>query len=485
MEYNRILVDSVLHIPALADTNRLHTTNTSPQIGVLNNKLLYYSGHWREAGNGSGSSYSFTTPLTESSGVVGIPYATGSVNGYLKYQDWNTFKNKLGNLQSLTSSVSWYNFGFFRVDTAQSYLGSDANSRNAYFEINNNKNSFPDAIIHVSGKNVGNYLRLKADTTGFYFINSSFSHKTSVKANGDIVVKDTLLKDYIQHYGGGISTVNTTPPIMGDGSSGNHVRVDTGYHPHALSTFYLHQKDSIAIASKTQTPGLFLAFDSIRTVNFTAQVGYKYILRLIRGNIIVTLPSVPLDKSNILFKIDSISGTSTATINPGATDYINTAYHSITLQLQFQGLLLGYTTANHIWYATANDLPLSKLDARYFLRTDTANTTQNGGMSKTDYQNLLFVTPVFITYTTSIPFGKQTTYIAIHTLVANDIITINSTGAVDGGGAIFSFQNNGTNAPDLTAFTHIVGYYDKTFTYSKCVAIRQDGTYILYISNYN
>jgi hypothetical protein len=95
MEYNRILVDSVLHIPALADTNRLHTTNTSPQIGVLNNKLLYYSGHWREAGNGSGSSYSFTTPLTESSGVVGIPYATGSVNGYLKYQDWNTFNNKM------------------------------------------------------------------------------------------------------------------------------------------------------------------------------------------------------------------------------------------------------------------------------------------------------------------------------------------------------------------------------------------------------
>jgi hypothetical protein len=37
--------------------------------------------------------------------------------------------------------------------------------------------------------------------------------------------------------GGGISTVNTTSPILGDGSSGSHVRVDTTKHQTGLATF--------------------------------------------------------------------------------------------------------------------------------------------------------------------------------------------------------------------------------------------------------
>jgi hypothetical protein len=50
--------------------------------------------------------------------------------------------------------------------------------------------------------------------------------------------------------GGGISTVNTIAPILGNGSSGSPVSADTGFHPHALATYSEHQRDSILASSK-------------------------------------------------------------------------------------------------------------------------------------------------------------------------------------------------------------------------------------------
>jgi hypothetical protein len=119
--------------------------------------------------------------------------------------------------------------------------------------------------------------------------------------------------------GGSSSTVNTTPPIYGDGSSGSHVRPDTGYHKGALGTYSLHQKDSIANALKQNkadtannsvngvmtnydhlmllynTPAKNLTFSGV--IDLTSHKSSNYNDYSISGTLSVTIASNPIDGS--------------------------------------------------------------------------------------------------------------------------------------------------------------------------------------------
>ena len=92
--------------------------------------------------------------------------------------------------------------------------------------------------------------------------------------------------------------------------------------------------------------------------------------------------------------------------------------------------------------------------------------------------------PVQIAYTTAIPFNNYITDIATHTLTTNDELTIDTTGAIDNGGAQLIFVNNILYTPILNAF-NICGSYDNTYTYSLLTFIRKRGIYICSILNFD
>jgi hypothetical protein len=93
--------------------------------------------------------------------------------------------------------------------------------------------------------------------------------------------------------------------------------------------------------------------------------------------------------------------------------------------------------------------------------------------------------PDSITYNTAFPFNKTLTYMS-HTLTANDVITVNATGAINQGGGQILFINNTSYTPDFSAYLpHVVGSYDNTKTYSLCTFIKVYGIYIVSILNVN
>src|SRR5665213_809252 len=81
------------------------------------------------------------------------------------------------------------------------------------------------------------------------------------------------------------------------------------------------------------------------------------------GNVTVTLPTAPTDKTRIGVKHIIQGGTNTVSITAGGSDVFNKAggSTSLTLSLPNQGLLLQYASSSAIWYVQADDLPLSSL----------------------------------------------------------------------------------------------------------------------------
>lgn len=95
-----------------------------------------------------------------------------------------------------------------------------------------------------------------------------------------------------------------------------------------------------------------------------------------------------------------------------------------------------------------------------------------------------FLMPKNISYTTSIPFDYQLNDLGLHTIVGNETLTINSTGAVDNGGCQVLMVNNTSYTLNLTAF-HVLGTYDNTSTYTLLTFIRKGGLYLVSILNFN
>lgn len=106
---------------------------------------------------------------------------------------------------------------------------------------------------------------------------------------------------------------------------------------------------------------------AVKTANYAAIVNDLIPCDNTSGSFTVTLPTAPADKSIVGVKTVIQSGTNTITIAAGGSDVFNKAGGSttLTISLLFQGFLLQYKASTGIWYAYANDMTLSSLDARY------------------------------------------------------------------------------------------------------------------------
>lgn len=101
------------------------------------------------------------------------------------------------------------------------------------------------------------------------------------------------------------------------------------------------------------------------------------------GNVTVTLPTAPADKTRIAVKQVIQGGTNTVTINTGGSDVFNKTggATTATLSLLAQGMMLQYASSSSIWYVQADDLPLPQLDARYATLGANSNITSLSGLT--------------------------------------------------------------------------------------------------------
>ncbi len=172
--------------------------------------------------------------------------------------------------------------------------------------------------------------------------------------------------------------INTTAPLAGGGSLASDLTIsipDASSSQKGATKLYSTVAGSntdgaadqnsvnVALAGKWG-----LTATSVKSSAYTASA-YDFIpVDVSAGNVTITLPSAPTNKSIIGVKV-IYQGVASyyATILASGTDVFNRAggNTSTTLPINGQGILLMYNSSTGIWYGVANDAPISQSDQRY------------------------------------------------------------------------------------------------------------------------
>jgi hypothetical protein len=99
------------------------------------------------------------------------------------------------------------------------------------------------------------------------------------------------------------------------------------------------------------------------------------------GNVTVTLPLTPADKTRLEIKMINTTGSNSVTFNTGGgSDVFNKTggVTTGTLTLLNQAIMLQYASSTSIWYVQSDDLPLAQLDLRYAATAATAGGDLTG-----------------------------------------------------------------------------------------------------------
>lgn len=179
----------------------------------------------------------------------------------------------------------------------------------------------------------------------------------------------------------------------------------------------------------------------------------------------------------------SIGGTSTwanDSSNYAAKSYVKKAIHDSLINHP-GGLALSDSTKKYV-------TPKQLKDTSIVLRQKIdANTSALAGKATNQaiHDSVVFIKPIKIAYDTIVRFNNICTDYATHTLTHNDSLVIQTSDALDNGGAQILFVNNGIFKPRLGAFKQDTknSFYDPTATYTLLTFLRKRGIYFVSIYN--
>lgn len=125
---------------------------------------------------------------------------------------------------------------------------------------------------------------------------------------------------------------------------------------------------------------------AVKTANYTAAANEFVPVDTTSGNVTITLPAAPADKTQVGVKHVVRGGTNTVTVTRAGSDVFNVAggATSLALTLVNQGVALTYKASSSIWYATSVDLPLSGLDSRFLQLGNNLSDLANAGTARTN-----------------------------------------------------------------------------------------------------
>jgi hypothetical protein len=129
---------------------------------------------------------------------------------------------------------------------------------------------------------------------------------------------------------------------------------------------------------------------AVKTANYNAAAGDLVPVDTTSGNITITLPTAPADKTQVGVKMVTQASTNHVTVNTGGSDVINKTGGSTsgTVTLLNQFVIYQYASATGIWYAE-DALPLSGLDARYAATGDSRFTAMTLNTQTANYTAVL------------------------------------------------------------------------------------------------
>jgi hypothetical protein len=149
---------------------------------------------------------------------------------------------------------------------------------------------------------------------------------------------------------------------------------------------------------------------AIKTSAYTAQPNDLVKVDATSGNVPITLPTAPADKTRIAVKMIAVSGSNTTAIATGGSDVFNKAggSTSATLTLLNQAATFQYEAATGIWSVISGDIALSQLDLRYApVSTNTRTALFLGAMTSTQRDAISSPTAGSMIFNTTTGFYEQ------------------------------------------------------------------------------
>lgn len=199
---------------------------------------------------------------------------------------------------------------------------------------------------------------------------------------------------------------------------------------------------STAQATAIASAGRLLIPTAVKTGAYTALPGDLVLVDASGGSVTITAPAAAPDHAAFGVKVVAIAGTNTVTIARSNADTFNGAGStSLTLQLLNQGVTASYQLAAAAWWVTGDDLPLSRLDARY------------AALSGAVFTAAVAMTPFTLTDAATI-LVDATKGNQFRVVLGGNRILANPTGALDGQLMTYELIQDGTGGRTLTLDTN-------------------------------
>jgi hypothetical protein len=248
---------------------------------------------------------------------------------------------------------------------------------------------------------------------------------------------------------GNASTVTTNANLTGDvTSSGNTTTLTSSSNVESVisanttvagalqKTSNLSDVSNATTARSNLSAGQWLAPTVVTTSAYSANPGDFVPVDTSSGNVTITLPNAPADKSKIGIKLINTAANNTVTINTSGSDVFNKVGNGVTsvnLIVLNQAVMLQYTLSSGIWYVQGDDLPQSSV---YLGFQKTVTTTY--GVSSTDHFVLADATSGAFTVTlpTAVGFTGVYNIDAITTTTNQVTVATTSSQTIDGNSTI-------------------------------------------------
>lgn len=145
------------------------------------------------------------------------------------------------------------------------------------------------------------------------------------------------------------------------------------------------QAAAIAASAQVLTP------TAVKTANFTAAAGDFVPVDTTSGSVTITFPTAPADKSRIGLKHVIQGAANVVNFTLGGSDVFNKVggVNTGSLSLVNQAVQFQYKASTGIWYAVADDIPLSGMDLRFLKRTEPAIGQASANMTHLTAVNFL------------------------------------------------------------------------------------------------
>jgi len=290
---------------------------------------------------GFGASYAFSSPLVNTSGIVSIPVASSTTNGYLSSADWNTFNNKV----SISALSNYVPFNRQITINGVSYdLSADRS-----WNISAGVSSIYGRTGSVTAQ-TGDYNTSQVNEgSNFYFTNERARlalSLTTTGTSGPATYDNTTGILNIPQYQGGVTSFNNRTGTIT--LSGTDVTTALGYTPYNVTN-----------------PNNFISLNSL---SGGSGISYNSITGVVSSSI--TQYTDAMAKSAIALTTSGNSGSSTYSSTTGV---LNIPEYTLT---GLGGIGLS---------SLSGTAPLSYNNTNGTFSMQQANSTTSGYLSSTDW----------------------------------------------------------------------------------------------------